>query len=279
MLDILNTYLVDAASPELWDVLKDAHKAFDRINLPNYQDGFIDIIMNDSNVALGDTLTDIVNLTTLLQKQILKEHGVSLNQEVTVVTNTLFINSLLDLAEYEDKAQLLKIAVSSSSTNEKFAELVSLTTHKSIDDLLIDIEEVSPACISKIRDMSEVSEDSLTEEEIANKQKQIADLSKLCEFIETKNLDTIRLLQTGMDVGYPFIVYINVIGRDLEAKPIAYAAYELIAMALISSDGNINPTAIIAKYIENYISDIDVVTKITIQINEIILKLQISKKE
>ena len=84
----------------------------------------------------------------------------------------------------------------------------------------------------------------------------------------------ITVFKSQWNVGYDFNVYLTIIGRDLEDMSVITAAHELIGCALISADGNGNPIGIISKNIDNYISDMDKITKINIEITNIILKLQ-----
>jgi hypothetical protein len=275
----LDSYLIDAASAELKDSINEAHKAFDKIGLPNYQDGFVDILMMDDVTDRGDTLTKIINLTIELQKSILNEHEIVLIDDITINARTEFIVGLVDISNFSDKNTILKIASSDNGPNEILAEVISLVAHRTIDELLFEIESVSIACIGKLKEFAESVNETVDEDELIIKQKFINNLKQFCSLINNDKLDIIKLIMQGLDVGYMFITYANIIGRDLEIMSPKDAACELLAMALISTDGSANPLAIINSNIDNYIADIDTITKITVIVTELILKLQATNKE
>lgn len=277
MLDILNGYLVDAAPNELRIVISEACDAFDKLDLPNYEDGFTDILMANEDVDIADTVPNIVNYITSLQKQILKEHQVELVEDTSISTYTIFINGIFDISNFTDKQLLLKTASLELDTCEVFAEVLSLVTNKTTEELLFSIETVSPFCIGSIKDLAEDIVEELPEVERVVRLKHITDFNTYCDYIKTRNLDIVKMIESGLDVGFPFIMYADIIGRDLESKSIERAAQELFGMAVISSDGCQNPAAIINENIDKYISNIDTVTRITMLVTDYVLGLQIGK--
>jgi hypothetical protein len=56
----------------------------------------------------------------------------------------------------------------------------------------------------------------------------------------------------------------------MEAK---YIANELVGMCMISSDASDNPRAAIAAHLEQYVSDMDKITKIDLAVGDLLLKL------
>lgn len=266
--------LLDTTAPYLKNTLIDALKTFDRIELPNYQDGYLDLLMLADTIELSELIDNIRLLTLNLQSDILKAHEVVLIEDVTIQIQTIFINAILDIQEYDDIPTLLKTASLDLNPNEVLAELVSLVSHKDASELLADIYIVSDAFIMSVKEFCNNTPDSDINIDNNDNQKYIDAFNKFTTIIDVGNLEIVKLLNNAMDVGYDFNVYLTIIGRDLEDMSVITAAHELIGCALISADGNGNPIGIISKNIDNYISDMDKITKINIEITNIILKLQ-----
>jgi len=273
MLDILNRYLLDSAPIEMYDMIEAAHKSFDRVNLADYQDAYIDILMAEDQVALGDTLTGIINLTLELQRQVLGEQGITLKPEATISMHTVFINGILDLFDYSDKVMVADTVEQNKDPIEIFAELIDLVSILTADELMVELESVDQFCISTIKESFTNTEIVIDEEDRANKKKLIGEFKFFCGYSHEKNLDTMKLVLAGLDIGLPFRTYIDIVGRDLETKSIEKIACELIAMSIISCDGNENPLPVITKNIDDYISNVDTVTKVIVLATELMLKL------
>jgi hypothetical protein len=266
----LEQYLKSTVTKELLDVLRGALSCFDRIQFPNYQDGYVELLMLNDNVDITETTDKIVILTMELQKQLLTLHNVELTDDATIYINTLFINSIMDIQELNEKDELLNILSLNLDTNETFAELVTLVSDKSVEELLPYIKSVSPAFIGAVREYVENIPDKLPEAELLVHQEYLTNINKFCAFINTKDLNIIKLLENGLSVGLPFLVYIDTITESIESMELDKVSNELVAMALISSDGYNNPAAIIKANLDAYISDINKITAITIKTTDIL---------
>lgn len=274
MLDVLEAYLKQNAMPELLVALREAHQAFERIDFPNYQEVFLDLIMVDDENDHGDTLLEIVKLTKTIQRQILREHDIVLRNEASIDMLTTFINGVLDLQDYEDKDAIWQTANLDGDPEEVFAELLTLVTPLTADDLLVEIETVSDMLVMRIKELAQSQPTAPSEETQAMLEQHIGALKKLCDFIGDHELDTVKMLAQGTQVGYPFAVYLGTFGHDLETLSVEQATHELLAMAYISSDGVNNPQSVITEQLEQYISNIDMITKINVKVSEILLGLQ-----
>lgn len=274
MLDILEDFLNKSAGPEMRDMVVEACDCFDKIELPHYDDSYVQLLMLSDTMDVNDVLPSILSNTLEIQKGILREQNIYLNEEAKIPTYTIIIGGLYDLFHYGDKQTLSRILNNGLDSNEILAELLALTTNKTVDELLVEIDDVSRSFIVALNEhVNAIPEPELPAEN------QIIDMhvkliKRFCDMIGKTDLDTVKLLDTGITVGYPFMLYGNSIGRDLEAKSVQDAAYELVAMALISVDGCENPIGIIGAYIDHYIADVDKVTRITIAVSDLVVKLK-----
>lgn len=274
MLDILRDYL-ESNAPHMTSSVKDAMNAFEKADLPNYEDGFVNILMTTEHVDITSPADQIMAHVLELQNYILNQHEVKLIDTATIGTHTLFINGLLDIESYGDAALMYKTASLNNYPNEIFAEVIALVSHKNSDELLPEIDNVGIALIGRIKDMCEEVPEPITEAEMFVRQKYIDILNKFISVIATTDLRIVDAVKAGVDPGYSFETYLGFIKTELENYPAQQAAYELIAAALISEDGHDNPVGIIQKYIDNYITDIDKITRISVIATEMLLKLQL----
>lgn len=273
MLDILRDFIHTTATPELATSLQNAHGLFERIGLENYEPGFEEALMLNDNSDPVDTLTAVVELTNDLQRQILTRHDVGLiEHEVPTSMLSVFIQGLLDIQNYSDSHQLLQTTLLDLPEEEIFAEVMALVSQHSADELLPYVESVGTFLITRLRELGQQPTLLSAHTDDESKLVLIEKLQKFCTFINDFALETTDLLAAGMDVGYDFIVYAREIGREMETWPAAKAAKELIAMALISEDGNANPRAIIQSQIEHFIASVDQITRIDMEISKLLLE-------
>lgn len=272
MLDILRDYLNANATPEMVKAIDEAHQAFDRIDLQDYDTGFNNILMEDGNNDSGATMGKIVQLTLNNQYYILNEFAIQPVDEQPISRLTELINGVLDIETYEDKDMVSHILSTTMSSEEKFCELFALVSIHTVDEMLPFIGSVGNSLLVRINDLvSRKQKEQLGEKETAEEQTLITRFQCFQAYSQVPARLTEKLLTTGIGVGMPFMVYANTIGRMFETLDPEIAAHEFIAMALISSDGSGNPQKIIATNIEHFIADVDTITKIDIIVTNFML--------
>lgn len=272
MLDILRLYLVEAATPEFLDVMTDAHAFFERAQLPYFEDEYVSILQQADSMDLGEVNTQISNQTILIQNQLLKERGIVLTEEATIDFRTQILNGLMNLDEFENTQEMLDILNSDVNEIEKFAELIATATTLEEEELMILTENVGPNFVAVTRDMIQSRNDNvIDEDEIVFKAARASLFNRFKAFTGDNELVMGELFDKGIDVGFPFSTYVDVVDRDYEAMAPDVAARNLIAMALCSSDGADNPQSIIKSRIDSLIADPARVTKIDIKITDLLL--------
>jgi hypothetical protein len=273
MLDILHDYLNDAVAPEAVQVITSAHDTFEQIGLENYESAFEEILMLDSQVDVGETVNAVVSLTQQLQQKILLEHGVVLTNDATIAVGNAFISGLLQIQEYDDLVQLQQVLSSDGSPEEILAMVLDLVSERDADDLMTHIETVSPFLLTKLKDYARTNEKLLDDDDPADKVVYVAAFNRFYAYIKASSLLTLNLLVNGVGPGFPFMVYAKALSTQLDSLTPKQAAQELVAMALLSSDGIDNPRAVIQANIEHLISDVDRITRIDVVVSELLLGL------
>jgi hypothetical protein len=273
MLDILRAYLVEAAPPEFVELIDDAHRIFVQMNLPHYEDGFVEILQMNDSIDAGDTVMLINNQTVGILDSLLMERGVTTSETCTLHMKTELMRGLMLLEHFENPQQILDIMYSDVSEVEKVAEALEVVIELDAEEILQSLDDVSPNCIGSLKDLLESQDaNELDESEVIFRAQHVEMYTKFREFLAVKTLIMDELFTRGIDICLPFKVYLDVFGRNYEALSPDDAAANLIAMALASSDGMTNPMSAIKPHLESIIADPTQITRIDIRITDLLLR-------
>ena len=272
MLDILRDYISDHASADYLALMEVVFATFERIELQDYERQYEEILMladDDELNADADPITQIDQLTRRLLANILREHGVELTPEATVDFAEKLVTALLDLQNREDVSSLLALLAMQGSAEEVFAELMAEFLPMVSDEILLHLHEVSPFVIVRIREFLEaqVTEVAISADVSVHQQQ----LQKLCEAAGV-GLNTLRITQLSLPLGLPMATYIEAYGRDLDQVSVQQATLDLMAAAAASSDRYLSPVSGVEAHIDQCISNLDSITRITIAANELLVK-------
>ncbi|MBB5409386.1 hypothetical protein HDG34_003327 [Paraburkholderia sp. HC6.4b] len=276
MIDILRGYLAQASSPEFMQTIDEAHTVLDEFGIEDYADIFVQILMMDDVVDRGQTVQDVYDSTHDLQVGLLRALGVTVSGEARVDHLSVLLRGLKAIESFHDPAAILRHCELESHPEELLAEVLSITTGAPAEDLLVDLHGVDQPTIQRIVEVAIAqAEDRIPEGERLDKAPYVQAWRRFREFADGPPVLLERFFSDGLDVGYPFALYVNMIGPELETLPPAVVAANLVAMALISSDGNGNPRSVISTHIDTMLHDLDLITKVTVAANDLLLKCEI----
>jgi hypothetical protein len=278
MIDILRDYLAGAASPEFTQTIEEAHDALDALQLPDYSDDFVEILMTDDATDQGQTVQRIYDTTRDILVTLLKAMGVEPNDEARVSHLTTLLSGLHAVESYQDPHIILQHCALGLHPEELLAEILSVITSHAAEELLVDIHGVSQRTIQKIIEiMNERVELEEPEDHAPARQKYLDAYRQFKDHIGGLDLVLDHYIASGMDFGYPFMIYANLVGRAFEGMPVQNIAANLVSMAIVSTDGYENPRSVIKAHIENFINDLDILTKADIAIGDMLLKCEIKE--
>jgi hypothetical protein len=287
MLDILQSYLNDASSPEFTQMIREAHEALDLFGIEHYQDDFVELLMLDDAVDQGETVQNIYDTTRNWLLDVLKLLGVTpaddTPEDARVEHLTRILTGIHAIETSEDPAKLIERAKLEYPPEELLAELLAVVTPISPEEWLIDIHVVSQMLIQKIIENASqaLSLKDNDDESVDHRVKYIQEYKDFKATVQAKGLKATMLMdeyfRTGMDVGYPIVVYLNLAGQTIGTLEPVDCAVNLISMALVSTDGHETPREAIHAHLEHYINDLDVLTKVDIAVSQILLQHQIYK--
>ncbi len=275
MLDILRTHLSETATQELCLALENAHDGFDRIGLDTYEQGFEEILLMKDETDADSTTAYIVDLTRKMQVDILQQHGIVFNTDVSVEILAIAIHSILDLQNYDPVDDITNVLEMSGTSNELLAELLSLTSAVEVDQWLVYLDSVNDFLLAQLKEL--VSNTPVSDEDtgLTDQHAHHLDLFKRFQhFASDPTVRIMRIIHDGMDVGLPFDTYLSKLGPDLESLPVQAIAEELLATAFLSSDAFNTPQLSIKQILEKYIHNLETVTKVDIAVSNLILRFK-----
>jgi hypothetical protein len=282
MLDILRTYLTDAASPENLEMIQEAHASLDVFGIQDYQDDFVQLLMLDDAVDHGETVQNIYDCTRNWQVNVLKLLGVEVSEDARVDHLTRLLNALHAVEIFEDPTLILERGSLELHPEELLAEILATASHTPPEEWLVDIETVSQMLIQKILENASqhatiIANGNIEEDE--HRKKYINTYKDFRQNLFQNRTKAVLLMdkyfEQGMDVGYPYVVYLNLAGTEIGTLEVIDCAANMISMALISTDGHDRPREVIKAHLEHYVQDLDVLTKVDIAVNELLLRFQI----
>jgi len=273
MLDILRAYLVEAAPPEFVDLIDEAHKVFDAMYLPYYEDEIVELLQMNDVIDLGDSIQLLSNMTVRVMDDLIHQRGIHTTEGVTLHQKTNLMRGLMALEHYENPQHLLDIMNSDVNEIEKLAEMLAIVTEEDEDDMMTWFDDVLPSYIGTLRDALETqNENDASEDEVIYQAQRIAMYQQFCNFLGKDNLIMTDLFKRGLPVALPYKNYLDVIGRQFEAMEPDAIAENMLGMAYASSDGMENPISAIQPLLETVIADPAKITRVDVRITDLFVR-------
>ena len=277
MLPELREFLASATTPELLDVIEEANQAFDNIGLEGYSDNYLQVLMASDQMDQGEAVSTIVSITDGMLRQILNEHGITVDSATTTDVLSKLVSGVMAIQDYEGVAEIQGIVADDCSTEEMLANLMELVTELHAETYLTVLEFVNPFFISRLKEVIEVCE-AATEQPEAEPPVEIMEKTKklvsFVKFLERPKLDIMEHLSAGLRVGYPMSIYLNALGPDIEQMDPKKAAQELLAIAFISGDAQHTPREAVSERIDNFVSSLERITEIDAHMRDILLRFE-----
>lgn len=263
MISELQSYLIETATPQQGASLTSAQNLFDRLGMEAHDDAFLEILMCDDDADSGETMARITDLTDQLLVAVLSQHGIMVTDDATVQDMTAIVTVLLDIPGWEDQHGLLVVAQQPKATIERLAELVEIVSGSAAETTMTLLDSVEASLLCKIASLcgqNLIDEDEL--DSLGFRQARLDEYRKYVDQNQLQNTQLQVMIANGLNAGYPFRLYLDEIGRELEQLPPLVAAQELVGMAVLSSDAHTNPDASILPQLEFLIADPDQRTRV-----------------
>lgn len=268
---LLSEYLDTAVSPDVKAIINDAHTLFDLFEVDGFEDVFIELLSDTDQVDSHVTAERILAQTRTYQEDLLRQHGVSVHEEVRLSQINVLLHGLHDIPAFLEGSLILERCSQDLSPEEIFAETVALVTGHSSESVIMWLETVSPALIATIATWVDRDDPVMDVELVRQKELRIEAFQWYVDKYDIHQLKLAYLIEHGLDVYHPAQLYLNVLGPDFNQLELDPLLHEFFAVALISSDYALRPAALIDEFAEHYLADVNMITQLTVKAHEVAL--------
>lgn len=274
----LRNYLVQATSVETVDLFDRGIDILEKFEIEEFMDVY-EFALGEAT-SLGEVaVVDALQLTFTTQlDDLLVEHGVYLKEDTLNQIRITLLEGLWRLTQHDEPERLLGILDASTSPDEAFCELMAFVTTESEDNILSYLQRADWALISALRSL--VSKQSETIEIAKDIAKQIADYAFFKTAVSQQASYSDRFFKSPASIGLPYLVYVNAYVADLhlettDAKTntqqvVLSTARDLLGLCVLSEETSDAALTVIREYLELIYTDINLVTKLDIELLSLI---------
>jgi hypothetical protein len=276
MLPVLVDFLNENTSPEEKHLLMLADETLVRANDDNYEHVLQEIVYGSDDMDAGAPIQEIVQTYRHQLFVFLQRHAIVVKAESTLEQLTNLVNGILDLDNYDNPQQLLKLIDEDTRLLEKACIIFSQVTRYTTDDLLQFVESVAEGFIERLgQNNLPHDEDETLDDADARPTRELLDaFRRYEEYTEMSGSVAMilpQLMRGGVKPSLPYAWYVKMIDNLLPLSSLAGSrvARELYGAALISSDGHSNPADMVKNTLELYISDIRIITDVMVEVRQL----------
>lgn len=273
MLDILETHLKTACSPEMTDAVTQACELFEDYELPGYQDAYTDLLLTSDNLDVGDLNTALTQLTVDMQLQVLQQMLIVIEEEITMQQGNMLLKALRQVESTEFNNVVISLC-SEPDTDEVLCEILSIVSGEPVENFYNLITNIDQCVLDRIKMVCQQNntEDTVSPIDIRHTREVVDRLIQYKNFIGNKPLFVYDYILDGEPIELPLEVYYDDMWNDIASLNPQEKAIQLFAATLVSSDSNSEPKSFISKMLNKTYTSVDDVTPIINALENIILK-------
>lgn len=263
-------WITGILGPDTKSLYERAFDLFQQINFLETLDYFQEIMNLSDDRDIEDT-TDLLNEALYTQLEVvLKQHGVFIQKETPISVMLDIIENLIGIENSQEQEQISIIYQSSSSDEEKLAEILELNGVQSSEYYLEYIERINPGLVRKIGSLFSTYQPSynVDNNNIGNK---VLLIKKL--YSKNKDSSIYQKLNEGLKFNMQYQFYLDLFWPIISEQNPENLARDLIGIAVISCDQFSNVLAITSKSVGEAMSDIDLIGRINDSATKLFIEL------
>lgn len=247
---LITYYLEHTFSPEQLEDILGAFASMETFELPHFQQKYIDLLSNSENMSSADVQDSFYRLVVEDSKELLKRHGIKINDIASLSQIVEILTSLAILQNLENPEPVLITLESLEPDITKLFRIISDYTVMSEVDLYTIIEDADFRLLDAIKKVCIALEDSNVDTKVINQTVHLELLKILDQYTKDAKLTPvgIELVRSGFNVGYRFSEYISSVRGTNVEKTYEDVAKDVYSLLIISSDGIAAPIVIYKKY-------------------------------
>lgn len=276
---ILEDHLEQTEPPAMIDLYRRAHALFDEYGLEEAHMEFEDLMVSAEGSADGRSTTDgmaIYYLTQTLLKQILDQHQIRLSEEAKLEHYVVVLEFIKKLDSTELLQDMLDALRCEDFDNvDKFARCLLLVCDVPEEESMTYLEFVADCTVKVTTDF--VAKRLMFEEAVEpldpNIKRVYVEFDKFTRAVGGAEMKSHKyLFEEDGAVCLPFATYFKMNTAYLMGLQPEDMILECIGFSIISSDGFDNPAKIIMDTLQEYVGELDVLTKIQMKLQQTLLQ-------
>lgn len=253
----LRAILKTLTGPEELDIFDQAVVVLEDYNATDYLVAFEMTIGQWTDIDQLAKLDSLRSVIHTCMDYICQIQGVVLVHDLLLSDKLIITRALLDLVNYEDGEAIISRLNIESNNEETFAELMHLVSPWSVDVALSKVNSVEPGFATNIREFINGRNEKL-EENAEEVQAQIKAYIQLKKGLDNKPLFADMFFAQVGSIGLPLVTYMKVFKdtvRDLDLRPMAQTAEDILSLAIASGDGFSTPLLSLRPFILQLYTD------------------------
>lgn len=278
MLDILQDHLSLTQPPAMFELYDRANDLFDQFDLEDYQFGYQDLLISADGAGDGVSIADntaIYNLTMQYLKQITTEHQITLSQQASMLNYI----QVLEFIKQIERTELVQECVDALGCDEfdnldKFSLCLFVVVSLPQEDSMLFLEEIPDCVIATMYSYFKNRADLEVETDRLDPATRDAyrEMDKYARVVKGQEMRSYKyLFEEDGAVGLPFEHHYKMNTEYLLNLPTTALIYESIGFALVSEGGLSNPQKTILDCLGKYITDLEQLTIIQIEITKVLI--------
>jgi hypothetical protein len=271
-------YIKQSYTLEMQEILLDALRLLDRLNIQTYEGYILNTLNNaeneDSEFVSSNITSYIEGMFINLERAFgfrLQEYGtMTLEQRVKVV------RGYVEIEDYIDHEAMIRICETDMNDVEKFAEAVALTSEFGAETLMSFVEWIDEAAVETIQRLhlrETPAEEKMEEVQLPEASpEQITQIKAYELFIKEHNLtvDCFQLIRMGFPIGAPFKLYWDQFKDIILQADTVTLSKETIGLFLLSKEHWGNPLLAFTNLSEELFDSINVITEVNMSVRRLL---------
>lgn len=271
--DLISEFISENFSYEAQDEIKRSFGLFDSFEHDTAYQGFIDMIMNESNLD-RNSMVDMFNSELHTQLNfILTHHSVTMIDTSTIYEKNEILSAFSNFQYLEDYTSIIRTLENLDADEVQLSSI--LTDLCMLDQFKIMelIQAFNPRLLKTMKKFIYKKEESDKKEGFDNDPKLLKNLKLFNKVFGAENLGA-QLVRGQLIVGEKFETYINYIQESVIGVNDTLTATNILSTIYLSSDGFNSPLLVYRKYSYELLQDLDKVGKIETQILSLIATME-----
>lgn len=259
-------------SPEMLSELDASLGIFDAFDTDSFYQNIQNILYDESVASMELRLGLFINEFIRALDEILKAHSIEVTADTSMHQRNQLLAALYRFQHYEDNASLLRLLESPLQDDEKLGRVISLLS--TLDETVVFeiVESFNPALIQSMTSFLSDKEKqiSIHEDAMEHDAGFVLNLKQFFTFFGKDNLAT-EIVNTEMDAGYPFDLYVNHFRELLITADAKVSAMNLFSIFMLGYDSYKSPMDAFRSVSESLIDDMALRVKIEAALREFVV--------